>query len=250
MVIVPVIDLKDGSVVRGIGGRREEYRPIVSQIAADARPATVARALADHFEASVVYVADLDAIRGGPPNLAAYRQIAASGMKLWLDAGIGDLAAAQQLRGDLQAAQIAADLVVGLESLADSEALGEITAALGPSNLLFSLDLKAGQPLTRIPTWQALPPQTVAQHALEADIRRIILLDLADVGTGRGTSTLSLCRELLAAHPHLGLTLGGGVRSVADLRALSAAGANAALVASALHDGRLTRDDCLSLTAS
>jgi uncharacterized protein related to proFAR isomerase len=30
MQVIPVIDLKDGVVVHGIAGRREEYRPLVS----------------------------------------------------------------------------------------------------------------------------------------------------------------------------------------------------------------------------
>ena len=33
MEVIPVIDLLGGQVVRGVAGRRDEYRPIVSQIA-------------------------------------------------------------------------------------------------------------------------------------------------------------------------------------------------------------------------
>ena len=45
-VVIPVIDLKDGVVVRGVAGRRDEYRPIESRFASDPRPATVAQGLA------------------------------------------------------------------------------------------------------------------------------------------------------------------------------------------------------------
>jgi hypothetical protein len=48
----------------------------------------------------------------------------------------------------------------------------------------------------------------------------------------------------------LQIVAGGGVRSAADLRSLSAAGCDAALVASALHDGRLTIHDCAALGLS
>ena len=40
---------------------------------------------------------------------------------------------------------------------------------------------------------------------------------------------------------------GGGVRDVGDLRALAAAGAAGALVATALHSGALGRDDLRGL---
>ncbi len=41
--IIPVIDLQHGMVVRAAGGRRHEYRPLVSKLADDAQPVTVAR---------------------------------------------------------------------------------------------------------------------------------------------------------------------------------------------------------------
>jgi phosphoribosylformimino-5-aminoimidazole carboxamide ribotide isomerase len=205
----------------------------------------VARALAEHFAPRTIYIADLDAILGSPPHYAAYQQVAATGVKLWLDAGIGDLAMAEQLGRGLGRAGLEAELVVGLESLATSSSLEEVIAARTPQNVIFSLDLQAGRPLTRIAAWQALAPRAIAERAVAAGIQRLILLDLADVGSGRGASTLALCRELRAAHPQLELTLGGGVRGPADLQEFAAAGATAALVASALHDGRLTRADCL-----
>ena len=48
---------------------------------------------------------------------------------------------------------------------------------------------------------------------------------------------LALIAELRAAFPDLALLAGGGVRDVEDLRALQAAGAAGALVATALHRG-------------
>jgi phosphoribosylformimino-5-aminoimidazole carboxamide ribotide isomerase len=71
----------------------------------------------------------------------------------------------------------------------------------------------------------------------------MIVLDLADVGVSRGTGTLDLVRRLRSAHPQLELTAGGGVRGIDDLRQLADAGCDAALVASALHDGRITPDE-------
>ena len=46
--------------------------------------------------------------------------------------------------------------------------------------------------------------------------------------------------ELVAALPGVSIYAGGGVRDDPDLRALEAAGAAGALVATALHEGRVT----------
>jgi phosphoribosylformimino-5-aminoimidazole carboxamide ribotide isomerase len=59
---------------------------------------------------------------------------------------------------------------------------------------------------------------------------------------GQGISTIDLCR-MIAADFRGRLIAGGGVRGIDDLQALTNAGCQAALVASALHDGRLTHDD-------
>ena len=59
--IIPVIDLKGGQVVRGVAGRRGEYRAVQSRMVQDARPKTVARAFATQFGFRQGYVADLDA---------------------------------------------------------------------------------------------------------------------------------------------------------------------------------------------
>ena len=64
---------------------------------------------------------------------------------------------------------------------------------------------------------------------------------LARVGTGIGPGTVGLCRELRAAYPDIELIAGGGVRNWDDVDRLGEAGADGVLVASALHEGTITR---------
>lgn len=246
MRVIPVIDVLNGQVVRGIAGLREDYRPIQSQLAADSRPETIARSFVRQFGFETVYVADLDAIMHGRLSVEAWREISGAGLKLWLDAGIADQQSQQQIVDALRTmnaqVQVEFQLVVGLESLASLASLHSIIENR-PSPIV-SLDLKAGVPLTKIAEFKTASPAAIARALYEVyGIREIIVLDLADVGVGQGTSTLDLCRQLV---PLAGLTLiaGGGVRGVEDLRAMAAAGCSAALVASALHDGRLTREEC------
>jgi phosphoribosylformimino-5-aminoimidazole carboxamide ribotide isomerase len=72
-----------------------------------------------------------------------------------------------------------------------------------------------------------------------------LLLDLARVGTGKGTGTMTLLKRLRAEDSDLEITVGGGVSHGAELLALEKAGADAVLVGSALHDGRLGVADLL-----
>ncbi|MBV9680621.1 MAG: hypothetical protein JO046_02425, partial [Solirubrobacterales bacterium] len=71
------------------------------------------------------------------------------------------------------------------------------------------------------------------------DVRELLVIDLARVGSGSGPP-LDAVAELNAALPEVAIYAGGGVRDTADLRALESAGAAGALVATALHEGRLT----------
>jgi phosphoribosylformimino-5-aminoimidazole carboxamide ribotide isomerase len=80
-------------------------------------------------------------------------------------------------------------------------------------------------------------------QAIDMGVRRIIVLDLARVGGYDGTGTIDLCKRLASTYPKVEIVAGGGIRNVADLQRLQAGGVRAALVASALHDGRLQPED-------
>lgn len=233
MPLLPVLDLLHGQVVRGIAGRREDYRPLTPT----ADPEAVVLALRERFGFAEFYVADLDAITGRPPNLATYTQLQRHGFRLRLDAGVQVPEDAQSLR-EAGVARV----VVGLETVAGPLALRQLREDLG-DELIFSLDLKAGQPLGRTDLWPSADPWDIARHALALGVRRLLVLDLARVGVGEGAGTESLCARLRAAYPDLELTAGGGVRGPDDVRRLYDHGVDYVLVASALHDGRLTRDD-------
>jgi phosphoribosylformimino-5-aminoimidazole carboxamide ribotide isomerase len=240
MRIIPVIDLMGGQVVRGVAGQRDLYRPIQSANCASSTPVDVATALAARFDFRELYLADLDAIAGRAPAWNTYQQLASAGLSLWVDAGVDTLLRARQLadwRPPL------AGVIAGLESLAHLDLLAELVASVGAERLVFSLDLKHGRPLVRAPQLAELSARQIADRAIQCGVRRLIVLDLAQVGVGAGLSTLELCAALKREHPALEITTGGGVRHAQDLSRIADAGCDAALVASALHDGRLSPVD-------
>lgn len=243
MQVIPVLDIKNRLVVRGIAGERQKYQPIQSKLVESPKPQDVARALVSLLGVDTAYVADLDAIEKGKLNQRIYEQLSKAGLRLWLDAGVGDEERAELVLE--RCADLAPDIVVGLESLISPAALRELVRIIGREACLFSLDLKHGQPLTKIDAWRSFTPRQIAEEALSAGVRRFIVLDLADVGVSAGTSTLDFCRTFYDDHGDTGIELiaGGGVRNFADLECLADAGCSAALVASALHDGRLGKED-------
>jgi phosphoribosylformimino-5-aminoimidazole carboxamide ribotide isomerase len=241
MLILPAVDIRGGVVVHAVAGRRAEYRPLVSRLCADPQPATVARGLIDSLGLKTFYVADLDAIAGSPPDVVSYRAMLQAGATLWIDAGLTDCGSAARLLDLLADEPGVTGMVAGLESLAGPNALAGIVAAIRPERTIFSLDLLHGEPRTAAREWQGRGAEEIVADAVAAGVRRVIVLDVTAVGVGQGCPTLELCRRLRVAYPEIELITGGGVRGPDDLRTIAAAGCNAALVATALHDGRIRR---------
>lgn len=248
MQIIPVIDLQQGQVVRGIAGRRSEYRPLVSLIAADSQPTTVAQSFRNSFGLSEIYLADLDAIVSGSPQQQAWHALQALGCQLWIDAGRYLLTSA--LQGEPLRLTLPARWILGLESLtaaAEIETFAAVVRAASAGSaeeqLIFSLDLRQHALNTDVEGLRRGGVRELIARVQDAGFHRLIVLDLADVGVNAGVSTLDLVSDLRSRFPTLQLTAGGGVRGKADLAALRAAGAHAVLIASALHDGRLTSQD-------
>ena len=79
------------------------------------------------------------------------------------------------------------------------------------------------------------------QRPLVRALAAILMLDLARVGSGLGVH-LDLVAALRHAHPGIELLAGGGIGSARDLDRLADAGCDGALVATALHDGRLAKE--------
>jgi HisA/HisF family protein len=234
MRLLPVIDVLRGQVVRGVAGRRDDYRPLHSRWVQGADPLSVAAALRDAFGFRRFYLADLDGIVSRRPNQELYRALSANGYELLVDAGVQQADDARPLFEHGVAAVIA-----GLESLPRPQILAELIARHGPERIVFSLDLQSGLPKrTAHHAWPD-DPLAIAEAALEAGVARIIVLDLADVGTGTGGSTTPLCRAILERRPDATLIAGGGVRGEEDVLRWQASGISELLVASALHDGRL-----------
>ncbi len=245
MRIIPVLDVLDRQVVRGIAGQRESYQPIQSQLTSDSDVDSIAQAFRNVFGLTEFYVADLDGIERGAPNFESLQTLQQSQTNLWLDAGTNSVASLQQLAQHIPLSSLHR-IIVGLEGCPNLSVLESIQSMVSPEQLAFSLDLKQGAPLLpehASEVWSKATAWEIAQQVLELGVVSLIVLDLAAVGMGSGTPTQSLCSTIRDSYPELELITGGGIRGVQDLQQLDAVGCDGVLIASALHDGRLTVKD-------
>jgi len=223
MEIIPVIDVRGGLVVHARMGRRDEYRPIKTNLSPTSDPVDVARGLFSIYPFPTLYVADLDAIEGRADNSTAVErlQVAFPNVTLWVDNGIARLTEAERW--------LAADsgyLVLGSESQADLTLMRRLAHE---PRVVLSLDFRGAE-------FQG-PRELLADPACWPG--KVIAMTLAKVGSGAGPDM-----DVLASVRKAGATrmvyAAGGVRDAADLTALERAGIAGALVASCLHDGRLS----------
>jgi HisA/HisF family protein len=231
MQIVPVLDLQGGVVVHARRGARADYAPLRSPLVKGSAPMPVARALCAACHTNRLYVADLDALGGGPADEATLTSLAGVA-ETWVDAG----ATTPQRAAALGRAGAARN-VVGTESLARG-ALAE-AARLAPPPLVLSVDLRGGRLISPDPELDGRDPVAAVPLARALAVTELLVIDLARVGSGSGPP-LDAVAELAAALPGVAIYAGGGVRNDEDLRALESAGAVGALVATALHEGRIT----------
>jgi len=244
MRIVPVMDLKGGVAVHAVRGERHAYAPVRSVLSDSADPVALARGFRERLGSDACYVADLDAIAGTGDHGPVVRAIAELGLSVWLDAGASTADGARRA-----VSYGAARVIVGTETLRDVRDLRAIATAVRETNrggdCILSLDHREGRILGGSPAVAGADATELAAEAWAAGLRAFIVLDLARVGARAGPET-EPARRLRARLPDAEIVLGGGVRGRDDLRALAAAGYQAALVGTALHTGVLGAADLIA----
>jgi phosphoribosylformimino-5-aminoimidazole carboxamide ribotide isomerase len=226
MDIVPVLDLRGGIVVRARMGERDQYRPLESPLCPTSDPLDLMRGLCSVYPFKTFYIADLDAIMGTGDNEAVLRRLKAEfpAAMFWVDNGVSDLTLAWNwLDAGL------GHLVVGSESQQD---MALVQCLSQHDRVVLSLDFR-GQAFLG-------PPALLDDVASWP--RRLIVMTLARIGSGTGPDLdrLRAIRKIAAGRD---IYAAGGVRDSADLAALKRADISGALVATSLHDGRLTGRD-------
>lgn len=212
MELVLAMDLKENLVVHGKSGQRETYRPLDWGCSPTAHPIGFVRAVAP----KTIYIADLDRIEGRGSHDRIVAECARLVSRCYIDRGChspDDL-----LRG------------YHITNIIGTETGGETLS--GYHGGFLSLDLKNGRV---IPSGRK--PVDMLRQANGWKFEGCIILNIGAVGTGTG-----LNREMLDSMRtayHRKLFWGGGVATTGDLYMLADAGFDGAIIATALHSGRI-----------
>lgn len=226
MEIIPVIDVLGGKVVHARGGVRSQYPLLQSVLTPHCEPLQVIIDVLAWQPFSTIYIADLDAILERQQNTALYKTLAEyfPQITFLLDAGIDSKISYQYF---LDYPNIKP--VIGSETLVDIAWLSDLSVQ---QKSILSLDFQHGQFLGE--------QQLLQQPELWAE--NIIAMNIDHIGAQSGPDFELLGRLQLQAI-NSQIIAAGGVRSEQDLLDLELRGIERVLVASALHDGRITKGD-------
>jgi phosphoribosylformimino-5-aminoimidazole carboxamide ribotide isomerase len=222
MHIIPVIDILNGRAVHAYRGRRDDYRPLQSRLCPGPDPLELVRGFLELYPFPVVYLADLDAITGSGGNDYLLRQLPRRfpGLEFWIDRGG---TGAQPDYGPAVAPVLGAETGLSVQQLRQ--------AGRDRPDLVLSLDFDGNGFMGD-------------RELLEDDAAwppRCIVMTLERVGSAGGPDLerLAALRRRAPGHEYF---LAGGVRDRDDLARARDAGAAGVLLASALHDGTITRE--------
>lgn len=239
MRVIPVLDLQGGLVVHAKGGERSRYGTLQSVLTKAPDPLSLTRAFREWLGLTEVYVADLDAIQGKGDNFQPLEGLILrdKGIQLLVDAGVRRAESVQRLF-----ALGVSKVIVASEVLEGLDAVVEIIQVTGTRGLVFSIDMRGRRTLWRSDQGAISDPRGVALQVAKLGITEMILLEMDRIGTGIGVDT-EVVADLVQTVPGVGFIVGGGVKDVTDLITLHRIGASGALVATALHEGRITKED-------
>ncbi len=236
MKIIPVIDILNGTAVHAVRGIRSEYKPLQSLLSQSSDPTEVAKAFKT-IGFGELYIADLDAIIDCTTDFGRLKQIAdETGLTLMVDAGITSITRAEKL---LQNG--VSKLIIGTETLQSTAFVAEALEHFGGDRVVLSLDLKGGKVLTAQGFCGSAEPLQLLREFKVMGVSQVIVLDLDRVGSGEGVDVDFLKKVI--AEVGVDVCVGGGVRSANDLIELKRLGVSGALLATALHTGKIAVAD-------
>ncbi len=234
MIVIPVLDILNGKVVHGIQGRRDTYKPIVSQLVNTADPLDVVQVFGQEFGFKRFYVADLNAIQKSGNNFEVLRILKQTYPRSSFMADIG----VSTLSDIVNAGKDIADtFILGTETLASLVELDRILSKIGDTKIILSLDLKNGH-LLHVPLGFQENISNFLQTFMMNRISEILVIDLARVGSYAGPIYPEAMQ--IRSEYRGNIILGGGVRNESDLEILQKEGFNGVLIATALHAGKLS----------
>jgi len=226
MQVIPAVDLREGACVQLVGGSYAAERIRIAD------PVAVAREWA-RLGFSRVHIVDLDAATGRGSNRDIVRKILEiPSVSFQCGGGVRDLDSIDEL---LTAG--ASEVVLGTRAVEDRAWLEEAVARY-PDRVIVAADAASRRLLSR--GWSETSSRDVVDFigGLEPLPLAAVLVTAVDREGRMQGPDVTLIEEITAGST-IPIQASGGVRSVEDIRALSDAGASAAIIGMALYTGVL-----------
>jgi phosphoribosylformimino-5-aminoimidazole carboxamide ribotide isomerase len=233
---IPAVDIRGGRCVRLVKGDFLQE----TRYADD--PVEIARRW-EHEGAQRIHVVDLDGARDGVRANAEVigRLIGAVEVPVQVGGGIRSLEAARAVLD-----QGADRVVIGTAAVNTPETVSDWLAALGAERIIVAVDARDG--LVASHGWQQTSQLDVLDFCRELaarGVQRVLYTDVERDGM-LGGPNIETTRQLARL---LNVLASGGVASVEHLATLAQAGAEGAIIGTALYDGRLALRDALVAVA-
>jgi phosphoribosylformimino-5-aminoimidazole carboxamide ribotide isomerase len=239
MLVIPAIDLKNGSCVRLVQGRKTDVTVY------DEDPVEVARQFA-RAGAQMIHVVDLDgAFTGGEsPNRGVVKKIVgAVDVAIEFGGGVRTIDDVQQLC-DAGVARV----VLGTVAVESPELLRELIARFG-EKICVGIDARNGRVTTR--GWETetqIEAANLGRFVVSCGVSRIIYTDVSRDGMLTGPNVEQTVAVARAANVRV--TASGGVSSLGDIRRLRDAGEpllDSVIVGKALYEQKFKLEDAINL---
>ncbi|MBO8183105.1 MAG: HisA/HisF family protein [Archaeoglobus sp.] len=220
LAIYFVTDLLNGLVVRGVSGKRHEYRPIKSESSLGL-PSSNPIEVVEFIKPKNLYVADLDKIMGFGSHSDLIDKLATSVDDLIADCGFKD---SSEIK-DLQFSPVLGTETFNIRQLERIERTESVVVSI---DILDSI-LDAS---SSFEDWLEM-----VEFLNSFKLKGVIILTLKKVGTSSSLDWELLEKAIdVSANPVFG---GGGVKSLDDLDKAKEIGCKALLVATAVHNRKI-----------
>lgn len=224
-MIIPVLDIINGTAVSGKSGKRETYMPLKTIFHPSSNPYKIANALKD-AGAKRIYIADLDAIENRKPNYDIIKKINQK-LPVMLDSGVNTVNKSEE------ALEIAEKVIIATETLQSINDLIKILNSNNKDRFIISIDIKDNEIFSKHLDTDI---EDIIKKMSKINPPEIILLDISRVGTEKGVNH-AIIKKFLKLNSSL--IIGGGITGK-DIEELEKMGLNKFLVGTALHANKLS----------
>lgn len=213
-LMIPAISILNGRIVTV---QQNKYRVLKIENRS-LNPVDFVETLADEHGYNIVYILDINGLKGGSPQLKTLRKLSEVA-EVWIDAGVmfGENIIDFFIAG-------AERVVLGSKTI---DCLEELEVAHDLSeNIMFGLDIEHNRVVGCDGSVTNLPPMELINRVINIGIKKVVYTDLGRIGT-KTSLDHGLLRQIVSKNVEL--YVGGGVNKP-DLNLIQRSGAKGAML--------------------